>query len=443
MNSRGWLLAWCMTAPGCADLEETAAAGSGEATGARCRGDDCPAATASCRGSCLGILMESAEDRLEFKPDGSAHIGAWSATDARIELSDIPTIGAIEGRKALCAGLADGPGRWFLDFLDEQGTSNILENLHEPRREVLRFAITGSPDVTVGMGWSEHAGMCVPVLNHTARPITSGSWTQVAIPLSTFPGIDLTQTRTLVEMSARAQRGGLVHFCVDAVRIDEATDEESNEQVEPPDGAFPPFEPPLDLFLDQGCLGSEAPDDVIFGLLFEQDQDLQFDCDGGAHIGAWGGEAITLSDGCGARDHVEGSSGLCAEVSDPPAGWWLELRADQSDPESQVPADFEDYLGGYLQFELTTDTEVWVKIEDAANRGKPESELNTADFVTDSAVARGWQTVSIPLCRFAERDFSALYSPVGMFVPSDAAPGRFCVDAVRYVKPAQCPNLCE
>jgi hypothetical protein len=389
--------------------------------------------------------MESAENSIEFDTDAGAHVGAWFAADARIQLSNEPTIGTFEGCKALCAGLADGAGRWFIDFLDKPGGTRIVKNLSKAGREVLRFAITGSdPDVTIGMGWGEYAGMCVPVADHAARTISSSRWTQVAVPLSAFAGLDLTQVRTVVEMSATAPRGELSHICVDAVRLDAATEEETDSDATPHDGDFPPFEPPLEMFIDPDCLGAESPHDVMFGFLLEQDQDQEFDVDGQAHIGACGeDDAITLSDGCRREDHVEGRAGLCADVREPPAGWWLEIRADQSNPESQVPVNYEAYLGGYLQFELKADTAVWVKIEDAGNRGRPGSELDTADFSTDSAITPGWQTVSIPLCRFAERDFSALYSPVGLFVPSEAEPGRFCVDAVRYVKPAQCPNLCE
>ena len=227
-----------------------------------------------------------------------------------------------------------------------------------------------------------------------------------------------------------------------------SSDEPSMVQADSP---VPTDTPTAAGWVDPACLDKLPEEAVTLGVLFEADQRLVLDRDDGGKVLSWTRQlewapepSIVLDSGLAVGDHVEGSQALCARVAGI-AGWQILARlSDTDEPDSAQPVDVSDFSGGYLEFELKSDTPMAVVVKWATRTGFREGSVAAAEFAKPSRFGGDWMTVRIPLCRFQRPDLSAVLSLIGLYPLFQTARSTafYCADAIRWLRPGSCPDTC-
>ena len=200
------------------------------------------------------------------------------------------------------------------------------------------------------------------------------------------------------------------------------------------------------------CLASADPKDLTLGLLFETQQDLSFNIDGGSRISTYSvqtsgapGGSVQLTSGYGTDEHVEGVTALCAQVAGI-GGFQIDARVRSADG-SRVAVNLADFQDVYVEFELRTDQPVRLKLEWGLDPVHPShADLSTGRYLVEPSRFSGdWQTVRVPFCAFNGVDLSHMFALFGLYldpIQRTADGAQFCVDAVRWLRAGRCPFNC-
>ncbi len=405
----------------------------------------------------LGWLFD-ANQTIDLSDGEPWRIG-WDPADGSAgESYESPT--PFEGDNGMC--IRAFPEESFTAFfysLDAE--SPLVNDLSEFEDGYLDLRLAADGPVLLTLSWQTASGGEDQSVLSTAGFVHEeadepGGYAHIRVPLCRFYDLDLSKVISPIGITVSAGEEP-VTACVDAIHYTrplECSSVDTGEcQALRPTVVLTPDPQPLETsewssWVDEQCLAGTTPKDATYGLLFEGDQDLPLDVNGGGFVVyyALGFSTGAAIDGGALRPPLvaEGQSSICA------TGYMsyvvLEFREEALDPRTSTTIDLSAFEGGSLDFEFYGNVSfdrVEVVMAQSAGEGgvtpvvigAPRSR-DIVDFIVGPGHEEGWVAVSVPLCEFTG-DLSAVRAIV---FETDDAPS--CIDAVRVVRTPQCLAAC-